>query len=72
MSTNEAAAAAPPSPAGERGSINFVTGRETSPAAQHPGSEIHLPRPFKGDPAVDDAFSTILQWLHSRIPDTRG
>ncbi|KAG2444184.1 hypothetical protein HYH02_009122 [Chlamydomonas schloesseri] len=29
------------------------------------------PRPFKGDPAVDDAFSTIIQWLHSRIPDTR-
>ncbi|KXZ53467.1 hypothetical protein GPECTOR_7g917 [Gonium pectorale] len=32
---------------------------------------VHLPRPFKGDPTVDDAFATILQWLHSRIPHTR-
>ncbi|KAG2444185.1 hypothetical protein HYH02_009123 [Chlamydomonas schloesseri] len=72
MSANEAAAAAPPSPAGERGGTNSVTGREVNPATQHPGFDIHLPRPFKGDPVVDDAFSTIMQWLHSRIPDTRG
>ncbi|KAG1664527.1 hypothetical protein FOA52_012994 [Chlamydomonas sp. UWO 241] len=30
-----------------------------------------LPRPFRGDPTVDDAFSTIMQWLHSRV-GTRG
>lgn len=30
-----------------------------------------LPHPFVGEPHVDDAFSTILQWLHSRIPATR-
>ncbi|KXZ53465.1 hypothetical protein GPECTOR_7g915 [Gonium pectorale] len=30
-----------------------------------------LPRPFKGDPRVDDAFATIIQWLYSRIPFTR-
>ncbi|GAX85342.1 hypothetical protein CEUSTIGMA_g12759.t1 [Chlamydomonas eustigma] len=30
-----------------------------------------LPRPFRGDPSVDDAFGTIIQWLHSRIPYTR-
>eukprot|EP00798_Chlamydomonas_sp_ICE-L_P023547 gene23547-9071_t len=29
------------------------------------------PPPFKGDPSTDDAFSTIIQWLHSRIPATR-
>lgn len=72
MNTNEAAASAPPSPPAQRGGINFVTGRETSSAAAHPGFDIHLPRPFKGDPTVDDAFATIMQWLHSRIPDTRG
>ncbi|GLI69588.1 hypothetical protein VaNZ11_014247 [Volvox africanus] len=33
--------------------------------------EVRLPRPFKGDPAVDDAFTTIMQWLYSRIPFTR-
>ena len=30
-----------------------------------------LPRPFKGDPTVDDAFQTIIQWLHGRIEATR-
>ena len=25
----------------------------------------------RGDYTVDDAFSTIMQWLHSRIPATR-
>ena len=34
-------------------------------------AEPRFPRPFRGDPAVDDAFATIIQWLHSRIPDTR-
>ena len=33
--------------------------------------EVRFPRPFRGDPTVDDAFATIMQWLHSRIPDTR-
>ncbi|GLI69587.1 hypothetical protein VaNZ11_014246 [Volvox africanus] len=33
--------------------------------------QVYLPRPFKGDPAVDDAFATIIQWLYSRIPFTR-
>ncbi|GIL47978.1 hypothetical protein Vafri_4701 [Volvox africanus] len=33
--------------------------------------QLYLPRPFKGDPAVDDAFATIIQWLYSRIPFTR-
>ncbi|GIL74998.1 hypothetical protein Vretifemale_4847 [Volvox reticuliferus] len=32
---------------------------------------VYFPRPFKGDPAVDDAFATIMQWLYSRIPSTR-
>ena len=26
---------------------------------------------FRGEPQVDDAFSTIMQWLHSRIAHTR-
>lgn len=26
---------------------------------------------LRGDPVVDDAFATIMQWLHSRIPHTR-
>ena len=30
-----------------------------------------LPRPFKGDATVDDAFQTLLQWLYGRIKDTR-
>ena len=30
-----------------------------------------LPRPFRGDPGVDDTLATILQWLHSKIPSTR-
>ena len=30
-----------------------------------------LPKAFRGDPSVDDAFSTILQWLYYRIPFTR-
>lgn len=34
-------------------------------------SRVPLPRAFKGDPSVDDAFGTILQWLYSRIPYTR-
>jgi hypothetical protein len=34
-------------------------------------TKITLPRPFKGDPTVDDAFQTILQWLHGRIKETR-
>lgn len=33
--------------------------------------QVHFPRPFKGDPMVDDAFGTIVQWLYSRIPHTR-
>ncbi|GFR40870.1 hypothetical protein Agub_g1521 [Astrephomene gubernaculifera] len=33
--------------------------------------EVRYPRSFKGDPRVDDAFSTIMQWLYSRIPHTR-
>ncbi|EFJ41258.1 hypothetical protein VOLCADRAFT_119761, partial [Volvox carteri f. nagariensis] len=41
-------------------------------AAQLSASEeVRLPRPFRGDPAVDDAFATIMQWLYSRIPHTR-
>ncbi|KXZ53464.1 hypothetical protein GPECTOR_7g914 [Gonium pectorale] len=40
-------------------------------AALSATKEIRLPRPFKGDPSVDDAFATIMQWLHSRIPHTR-
>lgn len=37
-----------------------------------PRWKVSLPRPFKGDPGVDDAFGTIIQWLHSRIGYTRG
>ncbi|KAG2450529.1 hypothetical protein HYH02_005030 [Chlamydomonas schloesseri] len=36
-----------------------------------PRWRVSPPRPFKGDPAVDDAFGTIIQWLHSRIDYTR-
>ncbi|KAG1661030.1 hypothetical protein FOA52_005345 [Chlamydomonas sp. UWO 241] len=32
---------------------------------------VQLPRPFRGDPSTDDAFGTLMQWLHSRIPMTR-
>ncbi|GFR40871.1 hypothetical protein Agub_g1522 [Astrephomene gubernaculifera] len=44
-----------------------------SPAANNssPTPDVVFPRPFKGDPAVDDAFATIVQWLYSRIPHTR-
>ncbi|KAG2481846.1 hypothetical protein HYH03_019188 [Edaphochlamys debaryana] len=42
------------------------------PSAAPSDGALHLPRPFKGDDTVDDAFSTIMQWLHSRIPYTRG
>mmetsp|Transcript_19563 Transcript_19563/g.42445 ORF Transcript_19563/g.42445 Transcript_19563/m.42445 type:complete len:788 (+) Transcript_19563:181-2544(+) len=31
----------------------------------------NLPRPFRGDPTIDDAFSTLMQWLYSRIPATQ-
>ncbi len=31
-----------------------------------------LPAPFKGDLGVDDAFSTILQWLYSRMEAIQG
>ncbi|PNH11823.1 putative glucuronosyltransferase [Tetrabaena socialis] len=42
------------------------------PAAGAAADEaVHFPRPFRGDPTTDDAFATILQWLHSRIPFTR-
>ncbi|KXZ48695.1 hypothetical protein GPECTOR_26g598 [Gonium pectorale] len=34
--------------------------------------KLPLPRPYKGEPSDDDAFATILQWLHSRIPYARG
>lgn len=30
-----------------------------------------LPLPFRGDPTVDDAFVTIMQWLYSKIVSTR-
>ncbi|GIL77471.1 hypothetical protein Vretimale_2966 [Volvox reticuliferus] len=30
-----------------------------------------LPRPYRADPAQDDAFATIIQWLYNRIPHTR-
>ncbi len=40
-------------------------------ASNTPKSRVSMPRPFKGDPAVDDAFGTIIQWLHSRIGYTR-
>ena len=30
------------------------------------------PQAFEGDSSVDDAFATIMQWLHSRIPHTRN
>ena len=29
------------------------------------------PAVFQGDVVVDDAFATIMQWLHSRIEATR-
>ncbi|KAG2494841.1 hypothetical protein HYH03_007081 [Edaphochlamys debaryana] len=49
--------------------------REANEAKAAGGTEdgaVHFPRPFKGDDTVDDAFETIMQWLYSRIPHTRG
>ncbi len=31
-----------------------------------------LPKPYYGDIVGDDAFSTILQWLYTRIDATRS
>jgi hypothetical protein len=31
-------------------------------AAEMPPAHVKLPRPFRGDVAVDDAFATIMQW----------
>jgi hypothetical protein len=37
-----------------------------------PGVELHPPA-YSGDlNAADDAFATILQWLHSRVPYVKG
>lgn len=49
-----------------RGQLNAAGGA----GAKQP-SEGLTPQPFKGDPALDDAFATTMQWLHSRIPATR-
>ncbi|KAG2494840.1 hypothetical protein HYH03_007080 [Edaphochlamys debaryana] len=49
--------------------------REANEAKAAGGTEdsaVHFPRPFKGDDTVDDAFETIMKWLYSRIPHTRG
>ena len=35
------------------------------------GNPEWLPQPLLEDRSQDDAFATILQWLSSRIPDTR-
>ncbi|EFJ49814.1 acetylglucosaminyltransferase [Volvox carteri f. nagariensis] len=32
----------------------------------------HPYQPVHNFPVYNDAFATVLQWLHSRIPDTRG
>ncbi|KAL6758371.1 exostosin-like glycosyltransferase [Haematococcus lacustris] len=50
-----------------------TSGRQLQRGLQQPqqGGAVRLPRPFRGDVAVDDAFATIMQWLHSRIPFTR-
>ena len=45
------------------------TGGDASPGVASTPS--HLPKVFRGDPNVDDAFSTLMQWLHHRIPFTR-
>lgn len=37
-----------------------------------PHPQAKLPRPFRGDVGIDDAFATVMQWLHSRIPYTRS
>ncbi|KAG2455017.1 hypothetical protein HYH02_000842 [Chlamydomonas schloesseri] len=41
-------------------------------AAAAAAPKLPLPQPFTGDPTEDDAFDTIMQWLYSRIPHTRG
>ncbi|PNH07497.1 putative glucuronosyltransferase, partial [Tetrabaena socialis] len=61
QAANAAMAPPPPAPAPE--------GSTAAAAAAAPPQ--WLPRPYDGDPAEDDAFATILQWLHSRIPHTR-
>ena len=35
-------------------------------------SELYNVMPVDNYPHEDDAFGTIMQWLYSRIPQTRG
>ncbi|KAG2494839.1 hypothetical protein HYH03_007079 [Edaphochlamys debaryana] len=51
---------------------NTAIVNKAPPQAGPDGGAVHFPRPFKGDGTVDDAFETIMQWLYSRIPHTRG
>ncbi|KAJ9526662.1 hypothetical protein QJQ45_017584 [Haematococcus lacustris] len=41
-----------------------TSGRQLQRGLQQPqqGGAVRLPRPFRGDVAVDDAFATIMQW----------
>ena len=36
------------------------------------GGGLRLPRPFRGEPSTDDAFQTVMQWLHTRVLQLRG
>ncbi len=52
-------------------SVGLMFGGKAGEGHAHAGHKVRLPRPFRGDPSTDDAFATIMQWLHSRIPHTR-
>jgi hypothetical protein len=56
---------------GERGEREgWSRGLRAEGMAEHRAKAVkRLPRPYRGDPAMDDAFHTIIQWLHSKIPD---
>lgn len=46
--------------------------RQEDAPSRDPGKpDVLLPLPFRGDPTVDDALSTIMQWLYAKIPSTR-
>lgn len=69
------AAAESVGPGGGRGQRQLrVAGDNPAGAQSASGAglpKVLLPRAFSRDPTQDDAFVTLMQWLYSRIPDTR-
>jgi hypothetical protein len=55
--------------------LEMMQARTAAAAKEEAGDQLaaSLPHPESAyDPTEDDAFATILQWLNSRIPHTRG